>query len=45
MQEQMIYGDSPSFDEMINAIKEFTKKINQIGWEFECEFPLPPVVQ
>ncbi len=38
MQEQMIYGESPSFNEMLKEIKEFTEKLNQIDWKFECEF-------
>lgn len=38
MQEQMIYGESPSFNEMLKEIKEFTLKLNQMDWKFECEF-------
>ncbi|PKP09308.1 MAG: nucleotidyl transferase AbiEii/AbiGii toxin family protein [Bacteroidetes bacterium HGW-Bacteroidetes-3] len=38
MQEQMIYGESPSFNVMLKEIKEFTQKLNQIDWKFECEF-------
>ena len=39
MQEQIIYGESPSFfNEMLEEIKEFTQKLNQIDWKFECEF-------
>jgi len=42
MQEQMIYGDSPSFDLMINTINAFTvNKINQLEWKMDIEFPLP----
>lgn len=41
MQEQMIYGDSPDFDEMLEKIKEFVVKINQLEWKMESEFPQP----
>ena len=42
MQEQMIYGDTPSFDQMIDAIKDFTvNKINQLEWKMDVEFPKP----
>ena len=33
MQEQMIYGDSPSFDEMLETIKMFVAKINSLDWQ------------
>ena len=33
MQEQMIYGDSPGFDEMIETIKLFTSRINSLDWQ------------
>lgn len=33
MQEQMIYGYSPSFDEMIEAIKLFVARINTLDWQ------------
>ena len=33
MQEQMIYGDSPSFDELLETIKMFTAKINSLDWQ------------
>lgn len=32
MQEQMIYADSPSFDTMLEAIKNYISKINQLDW-------------
>ena len=42
MQEQMIYGDSPSFGPMIDAIKDFTvNKINQLEWKMDVVFPEP----
>ena len=44
MQEQMIYGDSPSFNNMINAIEDFTvNKINKLDWQMEVEFPKPVI--
>jgi len=33
MQEQMIYADSPSFDTMLEAIKNYISKINQLDWQ------------
>jgi len=41
MQEQMIYGDSPDFDEMMEAIKVFVQKLNQSNWKMESSFPIP----
>ena len=42
MQEQMIYGDTPSFDQMIDAIKDFTlNKLNRLEWKMNIEFPKP----
>jgi len=42
MQEQMIYGDSPSFTEMIAEIQEFTiNKLNKVKWNMSIEFPKP----
>jgi predicted nucleotidyltransferase component of viral defense system len=38
MQEQMIYGESPSFKEMIEQLKVFMEKINAISWSIEGEF-------
>ena len=32
MQEQMIYGDSPDFDEMLETIKVFISRINLLDW-------------
>ena len=44
MQEQMIYGDSSSFNDMINAIKNFTvNKINKLDWQMEVEFQKPVI--
>jgi hypothetical protein len=42
MQERMIYGDSPPFQIVVNAIKDFTeRKINQLDWRMDIEFPIP----
>lgn len=41
MQEQMIYGDSPGFDVMIEEIKAFVAIINKLDWKMNSEFPLP----
>ncbi len=38
MQEEMIYGDSPSFDEMLASIKEFVAKINALNWTVKWDF-------
>lgn len=42
MQERMIYGDSPPFHTVVDAIKEFTEeKINKLDWRMDVEFPKP----
>lgn len=33
MQQQMIYGESLDFDELLEKLKELKKKINQLDWE------------
>lgn len=33
MQEQMIYADSPSFEMMLEAIKNYISKMNQLDWQ------------
>jgi len=33
MQEQMIHGESPDFEVMIEAIKIYISRINQLDWE------------
>jgi predicted nucleotidyltransferase component of viral defense system len=33
MKEQMIYGDSPDFDEMLEGIRLFISKINTLDWK------------
>lgn len=40
MREQLIYSESPSFDSMIQAIKDFTmNQINKLGWKMDVKFP------
>jgi hypothetical protein len=42
MQEQMIYGESPSFTEIIDTITDFTlNKINNLEWKMEVNFQKP----
>jgi predicted nucleotidyltransferase component of viral defense system len=42
MQERMIYGDSPSFQVMIDTIKGFTESvINHSEWKMDVVFPEP----
>jgi hypothetical protein len=43
MQQQMIYGDSPDFAEMIEAIKNFVAQINQLEWKMAAKFPIPKI--
>ncbi len=39
MQEQMIYGESPSFHKIIEVIQDFTKNsINKLEWKMDIEF-------
>ena len=38
MQEQMIYGNSPSFDEMLGSIRKFVRRINDLDWAIQGEF-------
>ncbi len=37
MQEQMIYGDSPSFETIISALLDLKKKINNLDWQIEIK--------
>jgi len=41
MQEQMIYGDSPSFKILIDDIKSFINELNTVKWEMATTFPKP----
>nr|WP_320118651.1 nucleotidyl transferase AbiEii/AbiGii toxin family protein [uncultured Marinifilum sp.] len=43
MQEQMIYGESPSFEELISQLQKFTQQINEIDWVIRGEFK--PIVK
>lgn len=38
MQEEMIYGDSPSFEDMLASIREFVAKINALDWKVKGNF-------
>lgn len=37
MEEQMIYGDSPSFETIISKLSELKKKINSLDWQIEIK--------
>lgn len=39
MQEQMIHGESSSFDVLIDSLKTLNEQINEIIWKMECKFP------
>jgi hypothetical protein len=39
MQEQMIHGESPGFEELIDALKGLNKKINSMTWKMDSVFP------
>lgn len=41
MQEQMIYGDSPSYEDLVKGIRGFLEKMNALDWRMEVEFPMP----
>ena len=38
MQEQMIYGDSPDFEDLIVSVKSLTDKINSLNWNIQGDF-------
>jgi len=38
MQEQMIYGDSPSFSLLISLLKDLNKRINGLDWVMNTKF-------
>jgi hypothetical protein len=40
MQEQMIHGDSPKYEDLIEALAVLKEKINSVDWKMEAEFPL-----
>jgi hypothetical protein len=40
MREQLIYSESPSFDSMIQAIKDFIEnQLNKVEWKMDIKFP------
>ena len=39
MQEQMIHGDSPKFEDLIKSLIELKEKINAADWKMDAEFP------
>lgn len=39
MQEQMIYGNSPSYEDLIIGIESLLKKLRVLEWKFEHMFP------
>lgn len=39
MQEQMIYSDSPNFEELIGSLKKLNEQINTIPWKMDITFP------
>ena len=41
MQEQMIYVDSPSFEETIAELTDLKNRINAFEWTMESQFPIP----
>ncbi|TRX05828.1 nucleotidyl transferase AbiEii/AbiGii toxin family protein [Flavobacterium gawalongense] len=41
MQEQMIYVDSPSFEEIIEELTNLKNRINAFEWKMESQFPVP----
>lgn len=41
MQEEMIYGDYPSFDDMLAQISLFLDKMKALDWTMDLEFSLP----
>lgn len=42
MKEDMIYEENkPSFEELINNLKELRTQLQALDWRFELEFPIP----
>jgi hypothetical protein len=41
MREQMIYGESPNFDELVESLRKWNSMINEIKWRIEIQFPRP----
>jgi hypothetical protein len=42
MQEQMIHGESPSFERLIDSLKILNERINTLPWKMNCTFPPIP---
>lgn len=38
MQEQMIYGESPNFEDLIKSLEELRKAINGFDWKMDTKF-------
>lgn len=38
MQEQMIHGESPKFNDLIKSLNELKQKINTLPWKMDVEF-------
>lgn len=41
MLTEMIYGDAPTFEELIQELTALRTQINNLEWKMETEFPLP----
>ncbi|GMN11176.1 nucleotidyl transferase AbiEii/AbiGii toxin family protein [Croceitalea sp. MTPC9] len=41
MQEQMIYGDSPAYEDLVKGIQAFLQRMNALDWRMKLEFPKP----
>jgi hypothetical protein len=41
MLSEMIYGDAPIFEELIEELAKLKSEINKLVWEMKTEFPLP----
>ncbi len=39
MQEQMIHGNSPDFDKLIESLTKLKEKINLLSWKMDTTFP------
>lgn len=39
MQEQMIHGDSPKFEDLIKSLIELKEKMNTVDWKMDAGFP------
>jgi len=39
MQEQMIHGDSPKYEDLIKSLIELKEKINTVVWKMDAELP------